>query len=255
VTVKKSLVPFEGLVDAINVSGVRIQAEIHGTWRGAIAEERHGWLQAKLLELGREVFATLVDVGDLKRRPRSVLSTFEQRVDDVLAADGLKGQIRDVGFRLASPVTHAVAPAPLPPPAPTAVVAPPPPAIPATDQTALAIPIIAGPALPFQPGPARPPPPVGPSVQSGETAFVPVIEALDDLPDLTVEQYASLCVERVMRPGAEAQVAQRYRVLTQEALQALDARWSRRFQTEGELHRRWQQAYAQYEAWVRSQKR
>ena len=137
-------------------------------------------------------------------------------------------------------------------------------AIAATDQTAFAIPTIGEPALPFQQAPAKTPPPaaVGPSVQSGETAFVPTIEVPDEpppvpenLPELSVEQYASLCVDRTMSPGAEAEVAQRYRVLTIEALRALDARWSQRFQAEGELYHHWQQAYAQYEAWVRSQKR
>ena len=158
--------------------------------------------------------------------------------------------------QVAAPAAPAHAPAPFVP------AAPPPHAIPATEQTAYAIPTIAGPALPFQEAPAKAPPPaaVGPAVQSGETAFVPVIEeaaeaiAAADLPDLSVEQYASLCVDRTMSPGADAAVAERYRVLTQEALQALDTRWSQRFQAEGELYRRWQQAYAQYEAWIRSQR-
>ncbi len=74
------------------------------------------------------------------------------------------------------------------------------------------------------------------------------------VPELTIEQYASLCVERAMNPGAEGQVAQRYEVPSPEALQALDARWHQSLQADGALNGRFQQAYAQYEAWLRSQK-
>ncbi len=71
---------------------------------------------------------------------------------------------------------------------------------------------------------------------------------------LTVEQYASLCVERMMYPQAGQSVAQRYGVPTPEALHALDAQWQHRFGAEPGLHQRWQLAYQQYEAWLRQQR-
>ena len=76
----------------------------------------------------------------------------------------------------------------------------------------------------------------------------------DGLPDLSLEQYASLCVERALYPGNDLQVAERYKLLTAEALQKLDASWRKRFAAEGNLQARWQQAYSQYEAWLRGHK-
>lgn len=96
---------------------------------------------------------------------------------------------------------------------------------------------------------------------AGETAFVSALdveEALpfgSEVPELTVEQYASLCVERTMRPGQEGDVAKRYKVLTEQALRAVDERFRQRFANEGELLRRYQTAYARYEAWLRDQKK
>lgn len=129
------------------------------------------------------------------------------------------------------------------------------------DQTAIAAPVLGhGPAVPFRPGPGAPPPP-GPEAHdmAGATGFMPPLEDLADPipfdqkpPELSVEQYASLCVERALNPGDDSAVAKRYQVLTEQALRSLDARWRQRFETEGELYRRWQQAFSQYEAWLKS---
>jgi len=131
------------------------------------------------------------------------------------------------------------------------------------DQTAFAMtPLVDEPVLPFS-GDAAPPPSGAPQLSeddlAGATAFMAALEDLDDPipfeqkpPELSLEQYASLCVERTLQPGRESEVAKRYQILTAQALHALDARWRQRFHNEGELFRRWQHAYAQYEAWVRS---
>ena len=76
----------------------------------------------------------------------------------------------------------------------------------------------------------------------------------ESVPEMTIEQYASLCVDRVMSPGRETEVAKRYRILTEQALRALDERFRQRFAEEGDLTRRYQEAYARYEQWVKSQK-
>ena len=140
-------------------------------------------------------------------------------------------------------------------------------AVASIDQTSFAMaPIVERDALPFS-GEAMPPPPMpAGGAQSGETAFLPPIEGLDDplpfdqlsldqldnLPDLTVEQYASLCVERALYPAQSDQVAQRYRVLTAQALAQLDDTWRNKFAAQGELQSRWQQSYAAYERWLQS---
>ncbi len=168
-----------------------------------------------------------------------------------------------------------VAPQPVAPPPQVA----PPPTAPSIDETAVAMPALNIDPLPFsQPEPDAPPPisqlpatgelPAG-GAQSGETAFMSALSDLDEplpfgqgdsdsdsdgLPDLSLEQYASLCVERALYPGNDLQVAERYKLLTAEALQKLDASWRKRFAAEGNLQARWQQAYSQYEAWLRGHK-
>jgi hypothetical protein len=154
----------------------------------------------------------------------------------------------------AAPVMPAMAPPAMAPP-----MASPAPGI---DHTAFGAVAPVGDAIPFRPGAAPAPPVAGHDERNhmaGATGFMPPLEDLADPipfermpPELTVEQYASLCVERALHPGQDAAVAQRYRVLTEQALQSLDAHWRQRFQAEGELHRRWQEAYTQYEAWLRS---
>jgi hypothetical protein len=126
------------------------------------------------------------------------------------------------------------------------------------DQTALATPALNLPALPFAPHAAAQPPPAAAMPaheQVGETAFLAPIEGLDAIPNLTVEQYASLCAERALSPQHAPAIAQRYKVLSDQALQTLDAQWQQRLHSHGDLYRQFQHVYAQWEAWLRSQGR
>jgi hypothetical protein len=191
-----AMIDFGGTVDVVLVSGTRLCVSVKGTWRGRVPPEQQGWVQAKLLDVAREVLSGLPEPGALEKQVRQVQGDFQQRVEQALSAAGLRGEIGDVGFRPQEP------PAGVPAPAPAA------------------------------PGPG----------------------AGAALPDLAVEQYASLCVERNLSPSAEAAIAQRYHVPSPEALRALDALWTQRFQADGDLYRRFQQGYAHYEAWLRSQR-
>jgi hypothetical protein len=162
-------------------------------------------------------------------------------------------------------VPPAPPPTPMAPPPPLVV---PPAAAPARaiDTTADAIPaFVIDEPLPFRPGPAGATPPPssrsGPHPDVGETAFLPPIEGLDDplpfaqaadLPELSLEQYASLCVERMFYPAEQQAVLARYRVLTEQAMAALDGQWRARLLAEGALEQRWRQACARYEQWLRS---
>jgi len=168
-------------------------------------------------------------------------------------------------------------PAPAPLPAPVPAAAPPPMAIPpipaGVDETAIATPALnLDPALPFS-GSAAAPPSANEAAERASdsidaTAFTAPIAGLEDLadalpfdtdaaelpdiPDLTVEQYASLCVEREINPDQQQETLARYKVLTEQALRTLDERWQHRFATEGDLQQRWQQAFTQYQAWLKS---
>lgn len=195
--------------------------------------------------------------------PTSLSAVVTQLAAPELEPEGLQGAITLTFVRVELLAAARDVAVDVPPPAPAALVTP---ALgrPPTDQTALATPALTDePALPFR-GEAAPPPAAtdeGPHVGTGETAFVSALdveEALpfeSEVPELTVEQYASLCVERTMHPGQQGDVAKRYKVLTEQALRALDERFRQRFATQGELLQRYQQAYARYEAWVREQKK
>lgn len=150
----------------------------------------------------------------------------------------------------------AQAPAPAPPPAAT------PPAHGSIDATGYAQALApAEGALPFQGGAGQAPAPAANQLpahaDTGATVAAGELKA-DDLfpeqtPEMTLEQYASLCVERALRPGQEGQVAARYRIMTEAALRQLDEQWRGRFAQQGELYQRFQQAYAQYQAWLQRQ--
>jgi hypothetical protein len=185
-----------------------------------------------------------------------VQQEWQRELDRLLAVQQAAAPLPDV------PV---VAPAPVAMPA---AVGPETPMAAPVDRTAPATPALDdSDALPFQAGVAVAPASAvddhQPHSQTGETAFLSadaINAALpfddDDVPEddsLTVEQYASLCVDRVMSPGGEDEVAQRYQIATREALRALDERFRDRFAREGELLNRYNTAYARYQEWLRSQ--
>src|SRR5207248_2610695 len=73
----------------------------------------------------------------------------------------------------------------------------------------------------------------------------------DREPPLTIEQYASLCVELARAPGNADEVLTRYG-LDAASKKALDAAYEQRFADQPSLHAEWQRAYRAYEAWLRA---
>jgi hypothetical protein len=66
---------------------------------------------------------------------------------------------------------------------------------------------------------------------------------------LSLEQYASLCVEIAAEPAKLDETLLRYRI-TAEQRTALDAYWRRRFAAEGQLWLAFDRAYAAYKKWL-----
>lgn len=94
------------------------------------------------------------------------------------------------------------------------------------------------PALPF-PGAERP------------KAAVPahVAASVSNLPQLSVEQYASLYVELAALPGRPMEVLSRYRI-TEEQQRGLDAHWTARMVADPALRKVWDGACDAYKAWL-----
>jgi hypothetical protein len=142
--------------------------------------------------------------------------------------------------------------------------------------TVLALDTPAAPALPFVEGDAPPEiaAPSGeaepkPATSRGGTALVveaprgPALPFAGDaepaaakpaaaLPSLTIQQYASLCVE--LETGVEAEVLARYRISPEERA-ALDEDFSRRFKQAPAQKRTWERACETYRAWLAAQGR
>jgi hypothetical protein len=68
---------------------------------------------------------------------------------------------------------------------------------------------------------------------------------------LTLEQYASLCVELDAEQSNRPEILGRYRI-SEEQARKLEAHWRAKFAVEPSLKAQWQQAYAAYEAWLLS---
>jgi hypothetical protein len=68
-------------------------------------------------------------------------------------------------------------------------------------------------------------------------------------PALSIERYASLCVELAATPGNAAQTLRRYQLSEPEWV-ALDAYWKARFSREPEARSAWESARAAYRAWL-----
>jgi hypothetical protein len=92
--------------------------------------------------------------------------------------------------------------------------------------------------LPFQnatpPKPAGPPAPPRPAAPPG--------------PSLTLEQYASLCVEMALDPGRSGETLHRYG-LTGEQASDVDAQWKARVAADPNVRAAFDLAYASYRAW------
>ncbi len=242
-----------GRVEGILSGDAVYSGRAFGVFEGEIPEQLDGWVGQILLQTLHAVLepAAALLAQDLVGLARAL--TEGARAE--LASQGVSGTVTVNSCRLdGEPVAveaPAVAPVASPPPAAPLVVPPSPPATNLNETAAIGqLSPLAKIALPFKPAP-------GGSSQT-EQPRPPdddhVLPFIDELPDLSVEQYASLCVERSLDPEGEQEVAKRYRILTAQALRSLDERWRQRFEAEGELRRRWQQAHTQYEAWLRSQK-
>jgi hypothetical protein len=68
-------------------------------------------------------------------------------------------------------------------------------------------------------------------------------------PTLSIERYASLCVELEATPASSAQTLRRYQLSAPEWV-ALDAHWKARFSREPEVKAAWESARAAYRAWL-----
>lgn len=88
------------------------------------------------------------------------------------------------------------------------------------------------------PGPSRP-------ATAGPPAQAP------ELPELTLEQYASLAAEIAAAPLHAAATRAKYGVPSEQAHHALNALWDRRFAEDRAQHERWARLVAEYRAWLR----
>ncbi len=68
-------------------------------------------------------------------------------------------------------------------------------------------------------------------------------------PTLSIERYASLCVELTAAPVSSAQTRRRYQLTEPEWL-TLDAHWKARLSREPEVRAAWESACAAYRAWL-----
>jgi len=144
-----------------------------------------------------------------------------------------------------------------------------------TESTADAV-VSAADPLPFRPGawvvpPAsiRPPPPRSPSASDEETLTVPTgrawggaplpfIHAEDDersrdarVPDLGLEQYASLCAELTTAPEGRSRILSTYGIDGDAGHRLLLRHWRRRLDAHPEERARWAELYQSFVRWLR----
>ncbi len=96
-------------------------------------------------------------------------------------------------------------------------------------QTGAALPF--GPQEPMKPSPSRP-----------------------ELPNLSLEQYASLCVELHLAPDRSDEIFRRYGI-PQDVRASVDAYWQRRLSAEPPLYQAYAQAYNAYKTWLLQNRR
>jgi hypothetical protein len=74
------------------------------------------------------------------------------------------------------------------------------------------------------------------------------------LPELTVDQYASLCAERRVTPIEQLTIAQRYGLASAADLETLDASWRARLDADAAARHVFAQKVEAFEAWLRSRR-
>jgi len=82
----------------------------------------------------------------------------------------------------------------------------------------------------------------------GAPSYAPALE-------LTVDQYASLCAECAVHPERIGEVLARYHIPSDAARRIIDRHWQSRLAEDPELHRQWEQSYANYQTWLMKQRR
>ncbi len=75
-----------------------------------------------------------------------------------------------------------------------------------------------------------------------------------EIPELTLEQYASLRAELAVRPETAQDTLQRYR-LSPTAANRLDERWSKRLVAEPPLQSRYDELISHYKGWLQKNSR
>lgn len=76
-----------------------------------------------------------------------------------------------------------------------------------------------------------------------------------DFPTLTLEQYASFQAELAFWPTQSARIYQRYHVANNTARVALEEHWASHFEAQAEAQAKYQEAFAEYVAWLRDANR
>ena len=74
------------------------------------------------------------------------------------------------------------------------------------------------------------------------------------LPELTLEQYASLCAERNAKPDEQEATLRKYGVANGKAERSLDDQWKESFKARPEERDRWLEMVRQYTAWLENQR-
>jgi hypothetical protein len=70
------------------------------------------------------------------------------------------------------------------------------------------------------------------------------------LPQLTLEQYASLCAERNAKPGELEATLRKYGLADDKAERSLDDQWKQSFDARPKQRERWLQMVREYTAWL-----
>jgi hypothetical protein len=102
---------------------------------------------------------------------------------------------------------------------------------------------------------AAPSPAAGRSRPSGDTAEI-VVAAMPQVPELTLDQYASLCAEISVSPQRADAIFQRYGLGSQRDRPAVDRAWRERLRRDPAQYREWQDLYIRYqEYWAQKARR
>ncbi|WP_438023566.1 hypothetical protein [Sorangium sp. So ce233] len=89
-------------------------------------------------------------------------------------------------------------------------------------------------------------PPPSPSSNAGSSGPAPVAEPIETI--LSLPQYAALCAELALSPGAAEAIFRRYGLDSSERRSAVDAAWKQRLSKHPAEYAKWQEMYRYYHA-------